>query len=94
MNRARNNSSRRPARDARPASSSGPIRRPQTLPLLTAICKRLNQRVNYDDEQRVLALYERGWIFNGVLETLQGPEARYVRHLAQRYNSWIARQVA
>jgi hypothetical protein len=72
----------------------GPIRRPEKLPLLDAICKKLNQRVNFDDEQRVLGVYERGWIFNGVLATLGTAEARYVRALASRHNSWIARQVA
>ncbi|ABM17210.1 MULTISPECIES: hypothetical protein [Marinobacter] len=71
-----------------------PIKRPEKLPLLDAICKKLNQRVNLDDEQRVLGLYERGWIFKGVLSNLDGAEARYVRALATRYNSWIARQVA
>jgi hypothetical protein len=42
----------------------------------------------------LLGLYERGWIFKGVLTSLGGAEARYVRALANRYNSWIARQVA
>ncbi|WP_166268708.1 hypothetical protein [Marinobacter caseinilyticus] len=73
---------------------TGPIKRPAKLPLLDAICQKLNQRVNLDDEQRVLGLYERGWIFNGVLGNLDGAEARYVRALANRYDSWIARQVA
>ncbi|AOY90302.1 hypothetical protein BKP64_14815 [Marinobacter salinus] len=72
----------------------GPLKRPEKLPLLDAICKKLNQRVNLDDEQRVLGLYERGWIFKGVLGNLDSGEARYVRALANRYNSWIARQVA
>jgi hypothetical protein len=72
----------------------GPIKRPEKLPLLDAICKKLNQRVNLDDEQRVLGVYERGWIFKGVLGNLNDSEARYVRALATRYNSWIARQVA
>lgn len=71
-----------------------PIRRPNKLPLLDAICRKLNQRVNLDDEQRVLGVYERGWIFKGVLSSLDGDEARYVRALATRYQSWIARQVA
>jgi hypothetical protein len=71
-----------------------PIKLPEKLPLLDAICKKLNQRVNLDDEPRVLGVYERGWIFNGVLSNLGGAEARYVRALANRYNSWIARQVA
>ncbi|WP_375171322.1 hypothetical protein [Marinobacter sp.] len=75
-------------------SRQGPLKRPAKLPLLDAICKKLNQRVNLDDEQRVLGLYERGWIFKGVLTGLDGAEARYVRALATRYNSWIARQVA
>ncbi len=83
------------AANKQPANSRpGPIRRPEKLPLLDAICKKLNQRVNLDDEQRVLGLYERGWIFRGVLASLDGAEARYVRALATRYNSWIARQVA
>jgi hypothetical protein len=68
--------------------------RPEKLPLLDAICKKLNQRVNLDDEQRVLGVYERGWIFKGVLGNLNDAEARYVRALATRYNSWIAKQVA
>lgn len=72
----------------------GPIRRPDKMPLLDAICKKLNQRVNLDDERSVLGLYERGWIFNGVLANLDGAEARYVKSLASRHNSWIARQVA
>ena len=37
----------------------GPIKRPEKLPLLDAICKKLNQRVNLDDEQRVLGLQRR-----------------------------------
>ena len=83
------------AASKQPASNRpGPIRRPEKLPLLDAICRKLNQRVNLDDEQRVLGLYERGWIFRGVLASLDGAEARYVRALATRYNSWIARQVA
>ncbi|WP_323750060.1 hypothetical protein [Marinobacter sp.] len=88
---------RQPARRAanQPISNrNAPVRRPEKLPLLDAICKKLNQRVNLDDEQRVLGVYERGWIFNGVLSNLGGGEARYVKALATRYNSWIARQVA
>lgn len=76
------------------SNRQAPIKRPETLPLLDAICKKLNQRVNLDDEPRVLGLYERGWIFKGVLSNLGGAEARYVRALATRHNSWIARQVA
>ena len=78
----------------RPTHNNGPIRRPNQLPFLDAICKRLNQRVNREDEQSVLALYERGWIFHGVLATPSEAEARYIRSLATRYNSWIQRQVA
>ncbi|PAV25045.1 hypothetical protein C8D92_10388 [Tamilnaduibacter salinus] len=77
-----------------PRSGQGALRRPSSLPLLDAICKRLNQRVNFDNEQSVLGLYERGWIFNGVIATMSEQEARYVRALASRHNSWIARQVA
>lgn len=85
----------RPHAAKQPAgASTAPIKRPDRLPLLDAICKKLNQRVNLDDEPRVLGLYERGWIFKGVLGNLDGAEARYVRALATRYNSWIARQVA
>ncbi len=75
-------------------SRPGSVRCPDKRPLLDAICKKLNQRVNLEDEQSVLGLYERGWIFNGVLASLGTAEARYVRALATRYNSWIARQVA
>ena len=78
----------------KPAPATGPIRRPKNLPFLDAVCKKLNQRINVEDEQRVLGLYERGWILRGVLGNLEGDEARYVRALANRYNSWIARQVA
>lgn len=95
--RASKNTGRPSTRHAssQPASQRpGPIRRPDKLPLLDAICKKLNQRVNLDDEQRVLGVYERGWILKGVLAGLDGAEARYVRALATRYNSWIARQVA
>lgn len=85
----------RPHAAKQPVSArTAPIKRPEKLPLLDAICKKLNQRVNLDDEPRVLGLYERGWIFKGVLGNLDGAEARYVRALATRYNSWIARQVA
>lgn len=76
------------------APSQGPLRRPAKLPLLDAICKKLNQRVNLDSEQSVLGLYERGWIFKGVIANMDDQEARYVRALANKYNSWIARQVA
>jgi hypothetical protein len=37
------------------ANRQAPIKRPEKLPLLDAICKKLNQRVNLDDEQRVRA---------------------------------------
>ena len=77
-----------------PSRRPGPIRRPEKMPLLDAICKKLNQRVNLEDERSVLGLYERGWIFNGVLASLDDAEARYVKALASRYDSWIARQVA
>lgn len=77
-----------------PRSGQGALRRPSRLPLLDAICQRLNQRVNVDNEQSILALYERGWIFNGVIATMSEQEARYVRALASRHDSWIARQVA
>lgn len=73
---------------------SAPIRCPEKRPLLDAICKKFNQRVDLNDEPRVLGLYERGWIFNGVLANMSEAEARYVRALALRYQSWIARQVA
>lgn len=86
---------RKPAhKPAQRAAQPGPIRRPAKLPFLDAVCKKLNQRVNVEDEQRVLGLYERGWILRGALGNLEGEEARYVRALANRYNSWIARQVA
>ncbi|MCG8614400.1 MAG: hypothetical protein MI864_28140 [Pseudomonadales bacterium] len=78
----------------RQENRDAPVRRPKTLPFLDAICKKLNQRVNMEDEQRVIGVYERGWIFKGVLANLEGDEARYVRTLATKYNSWIARQVA
>lgn len=75
-------------------TNSGPIRRPNKLPFLDAICRKLNQRVNLDEEQSVLALYERGWIFHGVLGRPSDAEERYIRSLAARYNSWILKQVA
>ncbi|WP_150911913.1 hypothetical protein [Marinobacter halotolerans] len=84
-----NRSANKPA-----AARSGPIRCPEKRPLLDAICKKFNQRVDLNDEQRVLGLYERGWILNGVVANMSDAEARYVRALATRYNSWIARQVA
>ncbi|WP_246065437.1 hypothetical protein [Hydrocarboniclastica marina] len=86
----------KPARKTapRPSQAPGPVRQPRKLPFLEAVCKKLNQRANLEDEQRLLGLYERGWIFRGVLANLEGDEARYVRSLATRYNSWIARQVA
>lgn len=90
----RNPGRRGPGRPAAPQQNNGPIRRPEKLPLLDAICKKLNQRVNLEDEPRVLGLYERGWIFKDVLAGLSDAEARYVRALANRHNSWIARQVA
>ena len=54
----------------------------------------MNNRQGPINEQRVLGVYERGWIFKGVLGNMNDAEARYVRALATRYNSWIARQVA
>lgn len=79
----------------RPADEAPkPIRRPNRLPLLEAICKKMNQRINLEDDQSVLALYERGWILKGVLCNLEGDEERFVKALATRHNSWIARQVA
>lgn len=78
----------------RAGNSQAPIRCPEKRPLLDAICKKFNQRVDLNDEQRVLGLYERGWILNGVVAKMSEAEARYVRALANRYDSWIARQVA
>lgn len=76
------------------SATNAAIRRPGRLPFLDAICKRLNQRVNLEDERSVLALYERGWIFYGVLGTPSDAESRYIRSLAARYQSWIQKQVA
>ena len=98
MTRQPRHSPRTPGKPAQKAAQkpapTGPVRRPAKLPFLNAVCKKLNQRINVEDEQRVLGLYERGWILRGVLGNLEGEEARYVRALANRYNSWIARQVA
>ena len=63
-------------------------------PTTRAANQPMNNRQGPINEQRVLGVYERGWIFKGVLGNMNDAEARYVRALATRYNSWIARQVA
>lgn len=66
---------------------------PTSLPFLEAVEKRLNVTVKRDNERMILANYEKNWALNGVLETVAGPEARFLRYLANKYHSFIASQI-
>ncbi|OSQ40576.1 hypothetical protein [Thalassospira mesophila] len=45
-------------------------------------------------EQEALALYERNWNLVGIIATPTTFEKNYIRKIAMRNHSWLARQVA
>lgn len=61
---------------------------PTNLPFLTSICWDLED-IGILTLDEMLARYERGWHFNGVLADLEGDELRFVRRLAQEKGSWM-----
>lgn len=66
---------------------------PTSLPFVEAVGKRLNQKVRQDNDRVLLAFYEKNWVLNGVVATIDGQEARYLRHLAKKHQSFIANKI-
>jgi hypothetical protein len=72
--------------------SSVPVKPPAHLPFLQAICwQQLDVSQLTDDE--MLDLYERGWIYRGVLADLEGEERVFLKTLAEAKQSWLSNDV-
>jgi len=68
---------------------SNNIQLPTCLPFLEAICWQTSDISHFSYEE-MLSLYERGWIYRGVLADLEGDEKAFVIALARSYGSWIS----
>lgn len=66
---------------------------PKSLPFIEALEKRFNKKVQKDNEQVLLANYEKNWVLRNILGGISGPESRYLRYLAKKYNSFILNQI-
>lgn len=64
---------------------------PQKLPFLEAISWQ-NSDVQHLTPAEMLCRYERGWEYRGILGNLSEEELRFVKTLANYYNSWLATQ--
>lgn len=65
---------------------------PKKLPFLQAICWQTDDIAHFTPDE-MLARYERGWLYKGVLADLEGEELCFVRELAKYKNSWLASDV-
>lgn len=61
---------------------------PANLPFLQAVCWQ-TPNVHRMTEEEMLARYERGWNYLGVMGDLTEQERRFIRTLAARYGSWL-----
>lgn len=66
---------------------------PKNTPLLDAICNQRKQRLNREEENAVLGMYERNWILKDRIASMSRAEAGYLRLLAKKHNSWLFNQV-
>lgn len=66
--------------------------RPTNLPFLQALGWQGGDMRRLADED-MLARYERGWRYLGVLAELDAEERDFVRDLAQRHGSWLTPHV-
>lgn len=65
---------------------------PKYLPFLEAICWQTSDMSHFSYEE-ILSLYERGWVYKGVLADLEGEEREFVKELASTYKSWISSEI-
>ncbi|MEE9353950.1 MAG: hypothetical protein V3U75_00010 [Methylococcaceae bacterium] len=61
---------------------------PEHVPLLEAICWQLDDLTQLSDNE-ILDIYERGWMYKGVLADLSGEELVFLRALAKAKQSWL-----
>lgn len=66
---------------------------PKSLPFIEALEKRFNKTIQKNNEQILLANYEKNWILKNTLGGITGKESSYVRYLAKKYNSFILNQI-
>jgi hypothetical protein len=64
------------------------IRIPDNLPFLKSVCWQ-TQDIRHFTLSEMLARYERGWKYRGVLADLEGEELEFVRNLVKKTGSWI-----
>lgn len=66
----------------------------QDYPLLKALCWQGNAADPAElGEAEILALYERGWRWRGVLAELSAEEGEFIREIAQKHGSWLVNDV-
>lgn len=91
---SRQNAYKRPLKRAESRESKErEMTRPTSLPFIEALEKRFNKKIQKDNEQVLLANYEKNWILKNTLGGIDGNEQRYVRYLAKKYSSFIFNQV-
>lgn len=66
-----------------------PFEVPQDLSFLKAICWQITD-IKRLTPQEMLASYEDGWHYQGVLGEPSSEELQFIKHLSDRYGSWLS----
>lgn len=66
---------------------------PDSLPFIEALEKRFNKKIQRNNEQVLLANYEKNWILKNTFGGINGKEERYLRYLAKKHSSFILNQI-
>jgi hypothetical protein len=61
---------------------------PNSLPFLESICWQTADVYRFTPEE-MLSRYERGWNYLAIYSNLEGQELKFLKELAQDYNSWL-----
>ncbi|WGZ95223.1 MAG: hypothetical protein QJT81_04305 [Candidatus Thiothrix putei] len=69
-----------------------PVKTPTHLPFLQAICWQ-QADVSQLTADEMLDLYERGWMYRGVLADVEGEERAFLKTLAESKHSWLSNDV-
>lgn len=90
----KNRSSQRPFKKAQKTDQKEfAMALPSSLPFIEALEKRYNKRIHKDNEQVLLANYEKHWVLKDTFGGISGKEERYLRYLAKKYNSFILNRI-
>ncbi|WP_017294870.1 hypothetical protein [Geminocystis herdmanii] len=65
-----------------------PVKIPEKLPFLQAICWQQKNVYDFNLEE-MLSRYERGWHYRSLFNNLQGEELDFLIYIAQKYHSWL-----